>query len=151
MNPSIPSETERSDPSVANEAFKLLSDGTRLEILQALWEAHDPADETPVRFAELRERVGVDDPGRLNYHLNRLAENFVRRTEDGYELTDSGKRIVRTLLSGTAVDDPEIEPVAVDVSCWYCGDNPSGATGRDGAPLSVPTATHGASSPSRPA
>ncbi|WP_101294461.1 DUF7351 domain-containing protein [Halegenticoccus soli] len=124
MDPPIPSQAERSDPSTANEAFKLLSDETRLEILQVLWEAHDPVDGTSIRFAELRERVGVEDPGRLNYHLNKLMDTFVRRTEDGYELMDSGKRIVRMLLSGTAIDDPEIEPVAVDISCWYCGGQP---------------------------
>ncbi len=119
-----PSETERSDSAAANGAFQLLSDETRLEILRVLWDAHDPADGTPMRFAELRDRVGVGDPGRLNYHLNELADHFVRRTEDGYELMDSGKRMVRMLLSGTAIDDPEVEPVAVDISCWYCGGQP---------------------------
>ena len=124
MTPPVPSETGRSDPSAANDAFQLLSDETRLGILQALWEAYDPADERPMGFTELRERVGVEDPGRLNYHLNKLLDHFVRRTEDGYELADSGKRIVRMLLSGTAIDDPKIEPVAVDISCWYCGGQP---------------------------
>ena len=124
MTPPVPSETERPDSSTANDAFQRLSDRTRLAILQALWEAYDPADETPIRFAELRKRVGVGDPGRLNYHLNKLQDHFVRRTEDGYELTDSGKRIVRMLLSGTAIVDPKVEPVAVDISCWYCGGQP---------------------------
>jgi len=124
MDPPAPNETERPDPSKANEAFTILSDETRLKVLQALWEAHDPADETPMRFAQLRERIGVEDPGRLNYHLNKLLGHFVRRTDDGYELMDAGKRIVRILLSGTAIDDPEIEPVAVDISCWYCGGQP---------------------------
>ncbi|WP_458204900.1 winged helix-turn-helix domain-containing protein [Haladaptatus sp. NG-SE-30] len=118
------SETERSAPPTGNEAFQILSDETRLVILQALWEANDPADETPMRFAELRERVGVDDPGRLNYHLNKLTTHFVRRNEDGYELRDSGKRIVRMLLSGAAIDDPEIESVEVNIACWYCGGQP---------------------------
>jgi DNA-binding transcriptional ArsR family regulator len=124
MPPQLPSETERSGPAAGNEVFQLLSDETRLKTLQALWEAHDPVDATPMRFAEVRERVGVDDPGRLNYHLNRLTDHFVRRTDDGYELRDSGKRIVRMLLAGTAIDDPEVEPVEVDSSCWYCGGRP---------------------------
>lgn len=124
MAPPYTGETERSARSTGNEAFQLLSDETRLAVLQTLWEAHDPAGETPMRFAELRERVGVDDPGRLNYHLNKLTGHFVRRNKDGYELRDSGKRIVRMLLSGTAIDDPEIEPVAVDIACWYCGGQP---------------------------
>ena len=124
MEPPIPSETSRLDPSTGNEAFQLLSDETRLGVLQALWEGHDPADPTPMRFSELREAVGVDDPGRLNYHLNKLTTTFVRRTEDGYELRESGKRIVRVLVSGTAIRDPEIEPVEVDTTCWYCGGRP---------------------------
>lgn len=118
-------ETVRSDPSIANEAFRLLSDETRLAILQTLWEEQDPADPTPMRFTELREHVDVDDPGRLNYHLNKLATTFVRRHEDGYELREAGRRIVRVLLSGTAIREPSIEPVPVDVSCWYCGGQPT--------------------------
>jgi DNA-binding transcriptional ArsR family regulator len=121
MNTPITSESIRSDTFITNEAFGLLADETRIEILHALGEALDAPDPSPVRFSELRERVGADDPGRLNYHLNKLTTHFVRRTDDGYELRESGKRIVRVLLSGTAIDDPEIEPVAVDVSCWYCG------------------------------
>ena len=124
MNSSDATETIQPDPTKVNEAFKILSDETRLEILQTLWEASDSTNETPIRFAQLRERMGVDDPGRLNYHLNKLKGQFVRRTDDGYELMDSGKRIVRILLSGTAIDDPAVEPVAVDISCWYCGGQP---------------------------
>lgn len=121
MDPSGTSEVAPPADSDGNEAFQLLSDETRIGILRVLWDAHDPAHETPVRFADLRERLGVEDPGRLNYHLNKLMDRFVRRTDAGYELMDSGKRVVRMVLSGTAIDDPEIDPVAVDISCWYCG------------------------------
>ncbi|TMT81714.1 ArsR family transcriptional regulator [Haloterrigena sp. H1] len=121
MDPSSTSESPSSAGAGGNEAFQLLSDETRIGILRVLWDAHDPAQETPVRFADLRERLGVEDPGRLNYHLNKLIDRFVRRTDAGYELMDSGKRVVRMLLSGTAIDNPEIDPVAVDISCWYCG------------------------------
>jgi len=112
------------DASATKEAFQLLSDVTRLELLQALWEANDPRGASPVGFAELRERVSADDPGGIYYHLDKLTTHFVRRTEEGYELRESGKRVARMLLSGTAVDDPEIEPVEVDISCWYCGGQP---------------------------
>jgi DNA-binding transcriptional ArsR family regulator len=123
MNSSRPG-ADRSHQSTGNEAFQLLSDETRLGILQSLWEAYDPADDTPMRFSDVRERMGGVDPGRLNYHLNKLADHFIRRTSDGYELRDSGKRIVRLILAGTAIDDPEIDPVPVDISCWYCGGQP---------------------------
>jgi len=121
MNSSGTSAAAPPADSGSKEAFQLLSDETRIGILRVLWDAHDPAHETPVRFADLRERLEVDDPGRLNYHLNKLIDRFVRRTDAGYELMDSGKRVVRMILSGTAIDDPEVDPVAVEISCWYCG------------------------------
>ncbi len=112
------------DASSKNETFGLLSDETRLELLQALWEAHNPEDPSPMRFADLRERVTADDPGGVYYHLDKLTTHFVRKSEDGYVLRESGKRIVRMLLSGTAIDNPNIDPTEVDVSCWYCGGQP---------------------------
>lgn len=120
MDPPVPSETIRSDPATKNEAFRLLSDKTRLQILLALSENGDTMVDAPMRFADLRQRITADDPGRINYHLNELTTHFVRRTEEGYELRESGKRIVRMVLSGTAIDDPVIEPSKVDMSCWYC-------------------------------
>lgn len=114
-------ETIRADASTRNEAFQLLSDETRLEILQALAESDDEDASSPMGFAAIRERITADDPGRINYHLNKLSSHFIRRTDDGYELRESGTRVVRMLRAGTAVDDPEIEPVPVDHSCWFCG------------------------------
>lgn len=108
------------DGSASSKAFQLLSDKTRLEILRVLWEAHDPANPAPMRFSDLRERVGVDDPGRLNYHLNKLTGYFVRHTEDGYELREAGKRIIRVVIAGTATREVTIEPIPIDVSCLFC-------------------------------
>ncbi|RQG93783.1 winged helix-turn-helix domain-containing protein [Natrarchaeobius chitinivorans] len=114
-------DTSQPDTAATTEAFKLLSDETRLELLEALWEGDDPTDSSPMRFADLRERVTVDDPGQIHYHLDKLTAHFVRNSEEGYELRESGKRIVRMLLSGIALEHPEIEPVEIDVSCPYCG------------------------------
>lgn len=121
MEDSIPTG-EMGDVTAATEAaFQLLSDSTRLEVLRALWEARDPMDPSPTRFSELRERIGVDDPGRLNYHLNKLVPTFVERTEAGYELREAGERIVRVVIAGTAIDEVRIDPVCIDVSCIFCG------------------------------
>lgn len=108
------------DSPAGNKAYQLLSDGTRLEILRALWEDHDPREPTPMRFTELRDRVNVSDPGRLNYHLKKLTEHFIRRTDDGYELREAGKRVIRVVIAGTATDDVTIDPVSIDVSCIFC-------------------------------
>lgn len=124
MDSATPDDAAQPNAAAKNEAFKLLSDETRLELLEILWEAHDPAESTPMRFADLREEVTVDDPGQVHYHLDQLTTHFVRHSEEGYELRESGKRIVRMLLSGTALDEPEIDPVEIDGSCPYCGGQP---------------------------
>ncbi|WP_416838553.1 hypothetical protein [Haloferax sp. DFSO52] len=124
MDSSTKLDVGESDAATRKKAFQLLSDETRLELLQALWEDHDPQNASPTRFTELRERVSADDPGGIYYHLDKLTTHFVRRTEEGYELREAGKRVVRMLLSGTAIDNPEIESVEVDISCWYCGGQP---------------------------
>ncbi|MDX1746058.1 MAG: helix-turn-helix domain-containing protein, partial [Halobacteriales archaeon] len=116
---------------LADDAFRLLADGTRLSILKALWDGHDPMDPSPMTFSELRERLGVDDPGRLNYHLGKLTTHFIRRTDDGYELREVGKRIMRVVVSGMAVDDIMIDPVQIDVSCIFC-DGPTEIFYEDG-------------------
>lgn len=105
----------------ADEAFALLSDTTRIEILRAIWEATDPLDPGAVPFSEIRDRLDVSDPGLLNYHLNKLTEHFIRRTPDGYELRETGRRIFRVILSGMAVTEPSIGPVEIDAECVFCG------------------------------
>lgn len=105
----------------ADEAFSLLSDSHRIEILRAIWEATDPLDPAAVPFTDIRDRVEIDDPGQLNYHLNRLAAHFIRRTPNGYVLRESGRRIFRVLISGTAINDPSIDPVEIDANCVFCG------------------------------
>ena len=121
MDSSAEEVTSGPDAAATNEAFGLLSDETRLELLEALWEGHEPTEASSMSFSELRERVRADDPGQVHYHLDRLTEHFVRHTEEGYELRESGKRIVRMLLSGVALDEPEVDPVEIELSCPYCG------------------------------
>lgn len=105
----------------ADEAFALLSNDTRIAILRALWEATDPTDPRPVSFSDVRERVAVRDPGRLNYHLNKLTAHFIRRVEDGYELRETGRRIVRLLISGASIVESSIDPVEINAPCVFCG------------------------------
>lgn len=105
----------------ADEAFALLSDGNRIDILRTIWEATDPLDPSPVPFSDIQGRVNIADPGRLNYHLNKLTTHFIHRTSDGYVLREPGRRIVRVLVSGTAIAQPSIEPVEIDATCVFCG------------------------------
>ena len=107
---------------LATEAFELLSDETRLAILVALWERDEPfADEPAVRFSELRERVGTRDSGRFSYHLDRLDGHFLESTAEGYELTEAGRRLVRTVVAGAGIETPDFEARTVDQDCGLCG------------------------------
>ena len=110
------------DRQLPHEVFQTLGNETRLRILHVLWEAHDPlASSSAMSFSALRERVGTPDSGQFNYHLGQLTDGFVVRTDGGYELTYAGLSLVQTLLGGTAVDAPALDPVRVDQPCPYCG------------------------------
>lgn len=110
----------QSDSSI-DEAFQLLADNTRLAILRDLWTTYNPHDPTPVPFSTLKERLEIDDSGRLNYHLGELTAHFINRSTDGYRLSEAGKRVMRVIISGTAVDDFELPPTEIDVTCIFCG------------------------------
>lgn len=108
--------------SRATEAFKALGNETRLAILLALWEAYDPHAEANVMpFSELRSRVGVADPGRFNYHLTELTDEFVSSTDDGYVLRRSGYSVVQTVIAGTMIEEATLAPTEIDIACPYCG------------------------------
>ena len=104
-----------------DEAFSVLSNRTRLEILYALWDAHEPPGTTAVTFSELYEQVDVGDTGNFSYHLDQLVGHFVRRREDGYELRNSGRKIITSVLAGTARSDPGSDPEPIDRNCICCG------------------------------
>ncbi|MCH7660071.1 MAG: helix-turn-helix transcriptional regulator [Euryarchaeota archaeon] len=70
------------------EAFALLGNETRVAIIRELGTADDPRS-----FSDLHAAVGVRDSGGFNYHLQKLVGSFVRRTDEGYELSGAGERI----------------------------------------------------------
>lgn len=76
------------------DLFELLSDGTRRRIIDVLYQS----SESSLRFSELTRRVDVHDTGRFNYHLRRLRGTLVRKTEDGYRLTDRGIVVAEAVL-----------------------------------------------------
>jgi len=65
------------DPAAVSDALELLSDETRLAVVLELAAADAVPDGDPLSFSTLRDRVGVRDSGRFNYHLDRLRERFV--------------------------------------------------------------------------
>ncbi|WP_101294417.1 winged helix-turn-helix domain-containing protein [Halegenticoccus soli] len=121
---SQPANSAASDPPEAAsispaEAFALLGNDTRIEILQALLDAG--GDERPVPFSELYELVDIDDSAHFNYHLKKLTDHFVRRTDEGYEFQYPGRKVVRSVFAGTFTDRARLDPFETEGSCYDCG------------------------------
>lgn len=110
--------SERVDRSI--EAFDLLSNELRLDILRTLGEANADGEEMPMAFSELQRRVGVTDNGRFNYHLSRLVGRFVEKTDGGYELRPPGMRIYQAIISGAYNDEEAVGPARVEGE--FCDD-----------------------------
>lgn len=99
-----------------DDAFGVLGDETRLDILRALGDADDP-----LSFSALYDRVETRDSGGFNYHLERLTGHFVHKSESGYTLRRAGRRVIEAVLSGALTDDPTLARTRIDQSCWRCG------------------------------
>lgn len=106
-------ETTRLSP---DDAFGVLGNETRIQILQVLAEADDP-----LTFSALRDRVGMRDSGQFNYHLGQLEDCFVRKTDDGYRLRQAGRRITQAIIAETVTGNAVLEPTRLDAPCPYCG------------------------------
>ncbi|WP_336035511.1 ArsR/SmtB family transcription factor [Halobacterium yunchengense] len=104
------------------EAFGLLADPVRVAILAALWRT----DETPAPYSELRDAVGLRDSGRFNYHLSKLTDHFVAKTDDGYRLRPAGLVVLNAVYAGSYVDAPTEDGIDVRGRCPTCGGDLAG-------------------------
>ncbi|MFQ3293469.1 MAG: DNA-binding HxlR family transcriptional regulator [Halobacteriales archaeon] len=100
----------------ADEALDLVGHEIRLDILMALDEA-----DGRVTFSDLRETVGTRDSGQFNYHLDKLRDRFVERSDDGYALADAGRRLTGAIKTGGFTKALEADPVPVAGECFNCG------------------------------
>jgi len=118
------------------EAFKLLADETRLAILLALWEEHEPLPDHNVPFSRLLDRVDYDNRGNFSYHLEKLEGSFVTQHTErgGYELRTAGLKLVRSIIAGTGIDDVSVDDVEIDEPCPIC-DAPTTINYQDGVIL----------------
>lgn len=103
-------------PLTPDEAFRLLGEESRLEILRAVWAA-----EEPLSFTAIRDRLGRPDSGRFNYHIDKLRGPFLSADDDGYRLTQAGREVVRAILAGTVSERPRMDPTPIDAECPECG------------------------------
>lgn len=117
------------------DALSVLAHETRLEIVSELAEAAEP-----LSFTALRERVGVRDTGKFNYHLTALCEYYVRETTEGYKLGHAGERLAEepgvaagggaTTDGATGDDENEACPVCTRTA-RSCSTSTSGRRGAD--------------------
>ncbi|MWG33949.1 DUF7351 domain-containing protein [Halomarina oriensis] len=118
----------------AVEAFALLGSETRLSILLALWDEYDPhTNDNTVPFSRIFERVDHDDRGNVSYHLTKLKGQFVQQHTErgGYELRETGLKLVRAVIAGAGVQDVELPPTEIDQLCPFC-ESPTVISYRDG-------------------
>lgn len=103
-----------SEPPAPSEAFGVLSDGTRIVIVEAL------AAESGLSFAELRRRVGVRDAGQFNYHLSKLRDRFVTKRDGKYYPRYAALRAVGAIRAGTYTGRREAETADAEEACLFC-------------------------------
>lgn len=114
----MPTDTDESSRTLSpDDAFSVLGNPTRMEILQTLGMAAGS-----LTFSELRERTGVHDSGQFNYHLDKLTEHFVRKSDEGYTLRPAGRRVIEAVLSGFVTEPVDVPPMEIARVCPFCGE-----------------------------
>jgi len=116
-------DEEDSEQAAANprQAFALLGQEIRLDILLALLEDWHAVYTEPKTYAELMDAVGMEDSGKFNYHLGKLRGVYVRKVEDGYVPTASATALYRAVLAHRPTADTERQEFSVSLDCPLCG------------------------------
>ncbi|SNZ12537.1 Helix-turn-helix domain-containing protein [Natronoarchaeum philippinense] len=109
-------QTIEVDQERAASAFGALADPSRIGILLALWQSG------PLAFADLHRETAIEDSGRFNYHLDRLVDQFVIKTEDTYRLTPVGAKVADILLDARFGPTPPPIDEPTDADCPDCGE-----------------------------
>ncbi len=115
------------------DALSTLGDDTRLTILVELADvAGEEGMGAGLSFSELRERVGVADSGRFNYHLGRLDDRFVTKVGDEYVARYPALAVAAALYAGEYGDAEGERTVAeATFSCPECSRPVEVRYGRD--------------------
>jgi len=98
------------------EAFGVLSNETRVDVLRALARL-----DGPVSYARLRRAVAYGGSGNFNYHLDRLVGPFVEKSDEGYALRRAGEAVARLVVAGTLTERAAVPDGASDARCGACG------------------------------
>ncbi len=114
-------ETVAESTISAADAFSVLANQDRLDILLALGDANERTAVHSLSFEELRRRSGVSDSGRFNYHLQQLLDVFVTKDGDEYDLLYPGVVLYRAVRADLFTARPRTEPFPVGSDCLECG------------------------------
>jgi hypothetical protein len=118
--PDAPETVAESSISAA-DAFSVLANQDRLDILLALGDANERTAVHSLSFEELRRRSGVADSGRFNYHLKQLLDVFVTKDDQEYDLLYPGVVLYRAVRADLFTARPRTEPFDVGTDCHECG------------------------------
>jgi DNA-binding HxlR family transcriptional regulator len=108
-------------PHEPPDAFAAVGNEWRIRILRALDDA--AAMESGLAFSDIYDCLDIESTSQLSYHLTHLEGVFVRKTDDGYALTQAGDRLVRAVLAGTYTESPSFPPTELDANCPACPSN----------------------------
>ncbi|MFW6449055.1 MAG: DUF7351 domain-containing protein [Halobacteriota archaeon] len=103
------------------EAFAILGNEARTDILLALWEAGKARGRPrSVPFTELFDRSGYETSSNFSYHLNQLQARFVTKGDDGYRLTMAGLYVVRSVILAGMMTNRNTS-AELPAECPLCG------------------------------
>ena len=90
-----------------NYVFQALAHETRRKIIKLL------AEEGPMQFTELMEKLGIEETGTFGFHIKRLNELLERTGEGKYKLSELGQlayNIIRFAEGGKVEEIGEVTP-----------------------------------------
>jgi hypothetical protein len=122
LYPRIVSDRETTTPHVESpeEAFSILGNDTRLSVLLELTRvAGEGGASATLSFSELQQRVGVDDSGRFNYHLDQLGDDFIAKDDGEYRARYPGLQVVSSIYAGL-YNEPDRMTAESDYDCPQC-------------------------------
>lgn len=106
------------------EIFSVLASQTRLQILEHAY-TYRYREQDAITYAELKERVGIEDSGKFNYHLDKLRGRFLKEAVpwngSGYVPKQEAKWVGKVIREGR-FRGTDVDPVELEASCPICGE-----------------------------
>ncbi|WP_265107780.1 DUF7351 domain-containing protein [Halosolutus halophilus] len=106
--------------SAPSDAFQALGNEIRLEILETVLAETRGTDAERVQFSTLFEETDVDTSAGFAYHLEQLVGPYLRKHDDGYELTYAGLQVARAIATGAYTHRVDHPPVPLSDACPFC-------------------------------